>query len=140
MSTLRETARSVADEIRDGIAWVILYRVGRSWESVSTWSNVEENDWTQEDLADAVEVLKTDPNAVILNGYYCGHLGADMTVEEIAKGIRWHYENGYNRLADCDRIGQSKTMTNESEQGNEKQGHTVYQSPNGMILPICKMR
>lgn len=34
----------------------------------------------------------------MLNGYYCGHFGEDMTVAELAAGIRWHYENGYNLL------------------------------------------
>ncbi len=36
----------------------------------------------------------------MLNGYYCGHFGEDMNALEIAAGIRWHYENGYNLLSD----------------------------------------
>ena len=40
----------------------------------------------------------------MLNGYYCGHFGEDMNALEIAAGIRWHYENGYNLLSDSTAI------------------------------------
>ena len=46
----------------------------------------------------ARKVLEQDPKAVMVNGYYCGHFGEDMTVAELAAGIRWHYDNGYNQL------------------------------------------
>lgn len=38
--------------------------------------------------------------SLMLDGYYCGHFGEDMNALEIAAGIRWHYENGYNLLSD----------------------------------------
>ena len=44
-------------------------------------------------------ISRTDPRAVALNGYYCGHLGEDMTLDELTSGVRWHYENGFNTLA-----------------------------------------
>ena len=34
----------------------------------------------------------------MLNSWYCGHFGEDMAAAELAAGIRWHYENGFNRL------------------------------------------
>lgn len=42
-----------------------------------------------------------------LNGYYLGHFG-DMTIEDIAAGIRYHYERGTNALADDDILTQAR--------------------------------
>ena len=39
----------------------------------------------------------TDPAAVVLNGYYCGYLGEDMSLDELTAGVRYHYENSYER-------------------------------------------
>lgn len=40
MAALHEIARQYAEEIRDGIAWVIIWKTGRSWhaESVRPWT------------------------------------------------------------------------------------------------------
>jgi hypothetical protein len=100
MAALRDIARDVAEEIHDGIGWVIVYRTGRSWSALTLWSDLGSGEWETDDLNDAIGILKTDPDAVVLNGYYCGHFGEDMTIDEIAAGIRWHYEGGHNRLAD----------------------------------------
>lgn len=39
--------------------------------------------------------------------YYLGHFG-DMTIDDIAAGIRWHYERGTNALADDDTLTQAR--------------------------------
>lgn len=56
---------------------------------------------------DALKALRLDPRAVALNGYYLGHFG-DMTIDDIAAGIRWHYERGTNALADDDTLMQAR--------------------------------
>ena len=104
MAALRDIARSFAAEIRDGIGWVIVYRTGRSWHGVTVWSDVASDEWETDDINEALDVLKVDPKAVLLNGYYCGHFAEDMTIDQIAAGIRWHYENGYNQLATTEVI------------------------------------
>lgn len=115
MAALKDVARDVADEIREGIAWVIIYRTGRSWHSLSVWSDLWTGDWETDDLNDALAILKADPNAIALNGYYCGHLGGeDATVEQIAAGIRWHYENERNLLADRQGIEQAQESIEEA--------------------------
>lgn len=91
MAALKEIARDVASEIRDGIGWVIVYRTGRSWHSVTLYSDLGNNEWETDDINDALEALRLDPRAVALNGYYLGRFG-DMTIEDIAAGIRYHYE------------------------------------------------
>ena len=115
MAALKDIARNVADEIREGIGWVIVYRTGRAWHSLSLWSDVWNSEWEPDDLSDALGILKADPNAVVLNGYYCGHFGEDMTADQIAAGIRWHYENGYNRLADHAAVEQAQIDSSARE-------------------------
>lgn len=98
MAALNTIAREWADEIREGIAWVIIWKTGRSWNAEAVWLNPDDDTFELEDLDTARKILEQDPNAVMLNGYYCGHLGENMTAAELAAGIRWHYENGYNML------------------------------------------
>lgn len=100
MAALNAIAREYADEIRDGIAWVIVWKTGRSWHAESVYLNPDDDTFKPEDLGMVRKALEQDPNAVMLNGYYCGHLAEDMSAAEIAGGIRWHYENGYNLLKD----------------------------------------
>ncbi len=100
MAAINAIAREWADEIRDGIAWVIVWKTGRSWNAQAVWLNSDDDTFEPEDLELAREILEKDPKAVMVNGYYCGHFGEGMTVAELAAGIRWHYENGYNTLED----------------------------------------
>lgn len=71
MAALHEIARQYADEIRDGIAWVIIWKTGRSWHAESVWLNQDSDTFELEDLSTATEILEQDPNAVMVNGYYC---------------------------------------------------------------------
>lgn len=107
MAALKEIAREYASEIRDGIGWVIVYRTGRSWHALTVWSDLGNNEWETDDINDALEALRLDPRAVALNGYYLGHFG-DMTIDDIAAGIRYHYERGTNALADDDTLTQAR--------------------------------
>lgn len=84
MAALRDIARDFAAEIRDGIGWTIVYRTGRSWNALTIWSDIWNGEWETDDLNEAIGILKADPDAVIVNGYYCGHFGEDMTIDEIA--------------------------------------------------------
>lgn len=107
MAALKDIAREYASEIRDGIGWVIVYRTGRSWHGLTVWSDLGNNEWETDDINAALEALRLDPRAVALNGYYLGHFG-DMTIDDIAAGIRWHYERGTNALADDDTLMQAR--------------------------------
>ena len=107
MAALRDIARDFAAEIRDGIGWTIVYRTGRSWNALTIWSDIWNGEWETDDINDALEALRLDPRAVVLNGYYLGHFG-DMTIDDIAAGIRWHYERGTNALADDDTLAQAR--------------------------------
>lgn len=122
MAALRDIARDFAAEIRDGIGWTIVYRTGRSWNALTIWSDIWNGEWETDDLNDAIGILKADPDAVIVNGYYCGHFGEDMTIDEIAAGIRWHYEGGCNRLADYCEVTQGRDALEEGRKAAEAAG------------------
>lgn len=127
MAALRDIARDFAAEIRDGIGRTIVYRTGRSWNALTIWSDIWNGEWETDDLNDAIGILKADPDAVIVNGYYCGHFGEDMTIDEIAAGIRWHYEGGRNRLADYCEVTQGRDSLEEGRKAAEAAG-----------LPFCE--
>ena len=99
MASLKTVADYFKDEIRDGIVWVIIWKTGRSWNGYATWLNPSTNIFNPDDLKKAHKILETDPNAVILNSYYCGRFCYDMTKLEIARWIRWSYETGHNLLS-----------------------------------------
>lgn len=127
MAALKDIARDFAAEIRDGIGWTIMYRTGRSWNALTIWSDIWNGEWETDDLNDAIGILKADPDAVIVNGYYCGHFGEGMTIDEIAAGIRWHYEGGHNRLADYCEVTQGRDAIEEGRKAAEAAG-----------LPFCE--
>lgn len=104
MATLNIVTRECAGEIRDGIAWVAVWKTGQSWNAESFWLNLYDDAFESEDLGRVREILEQDPNAVLLNGYYCGHFGENMTLADLAAGIRWHYENGHSLLKDSDAV------------------------------------
>ncbi|MFA7462796.1 MAG: antirestriction protein ArdA, partial [Anaerovoracaceae bacterium] len=100
MASLRDAVKTYQDELRNGIAWVVFWRDGRSWDSDYTYLEVGSDTIGYDDISRLEHISRTDPRAVALNGYYCGHLGEDMTFDELTSGVRWHYENGFNTLAD----------------------------------------
>ena len=99
MASLRDTVKQYQGELRDGIAWVAFWREGRSWNGEDFYLDAGDS-LTAEQKSRLEEIRQKDPTAVILNSYYCGYLAGDMTVDELTAGVRRHYENGYNDVAD----------------------------------------
>ena len=99
MAGLREAVKDYQDELQAGIAWVAFWREGRSWHSDYIYLETDDT-LTPEDRGRLREIQEKDPTAVVLNGYYCGYLGEDMNLAELTAGVRRHYENGYNNVAD----------------------------------------
>lgn len=138
MAALKDIAREYASEIRDGIGWVIVYRTGRSWHGLTVWSDLGNNEWETDDIHDALEALRLDPRAVALNGYYLGRFG-DMTIDDIAAGIRWHYERGTNALAEDDTLAQARAAIEEGREAAAEAGlpfcERLVDGPEDMIDP-----
>lgn len=97
MASLRDTVKDYQDELRDGIAWVAFWKQGRSWNAEYFHLDMDDTLYP-EDRSRLEEIKSTDPAAVILNGYYCGHLGGDMSIDELTAGVRYHYENSMNDI------------------------------------------
>ena len=97
MASLRDTVKDYQDELRDGIAWVAFWKQGRSWNAEYFYLDMDDTLYP-EDRSRLEEIKSIDPAAVILNGYYCGHLGEDMSLDELTAGVRYHYENSMNDI------------------------------------------
>ena len=106
MASLRTTAQKVLEEARDGIAWIVLYKQGRGWGASCFWPDFDDRTglfkFEDYDLDDLKEILATDKDAILVNGYYY-NLGPveEMTRETLASALRWQYEEQFNRLADA---------------------------------------
>ena len=98
MASLREAVKNNQEELRDGIAWVVFWREGRSWNSESFHLEMDDT-FYPEDKARFAEIRAIDPKAVVLNSYYCGYLDESMSLNELAAGVRHHYESGLNNIA-----------------------------------------
>ena len=97
MASLRDTVKEYQEELRNGIAWVAFWKEGHSWNAEYFHLDVTGTLYP-EDRSRLEEIKAADPAAVILNGYYCGQLGEDMSLDELTAGVRYHYENSRNDL------------------------------------------
>ena len=98
MASLRDTVREYQDDLRSGIAWLAFWREGRSWHGEAF--HLDMSDYLYpEDKMRLAEIQATDPKAVVVNGYFSGYLGEEMSVDELAAGVRHHYENGLSNIA-----------------------------------------
>ena len=61
MAALRDIARDFAAEIRDGIGWTIVYRTGRSWNALTIWSDIWNDEWETDDINDASRLCASTP-------------------------------------------------------------------------------
>ena len=99
MASLRDTVKDYQEELRDGIAWVAFWKTGRSWNA--EYFHLEMGDILYpEDRSRMEEIKQADPAAVVVNGYYSGYLGEDMSLDELTAGVRHHYENGYSNIGE----------------------------------------
>lgn len=99
MASLRDIARENADTIREGIAWLVVWKTGRSWAADYIYLNGNGSFEIDPDyIGKAIEIENEHHDAILVNGYYCGHLGE--TIEDIAAGIAWHYDRRAFQLTD----------------------------------------
>ena len=98
MASLRDTVREYQDDLRNGIVWLAFWREGRSWHGEAF--HLDMSDYLYpEDKMRLAEIQAKDPKAVVVNGYYSGYLGEEMSMDELAAGVRHHYENGLSNIA-----------------------------------------
>lgn len=105
MASIRHEAQNVLSEAREGIAWIAVWKEGRGWKTTPFWAEVE-NEGTRLtfeecDTEEIHEILRTDPNAIIVNSYY-NNLGdiETMTRDSLASAMRWQYDIQHALLID----------------------------------------
>ena len=98
MASLRDMVSEYQDDLRNGIAWLAFWREGRSWQAEAFHLDLDDTLYP-EDRARLAEIQAADPRAVVVNGYYSGYLGEEMSVAELAAGVRHHYDNGLNNIS-----------------------------------------
>ena len=101
MASLKQIAKAYRDEILDGIAWVVIYKEGRSWNAKAYWPEDGDYDNGYVFTPDVVEALEEiadiDHKAICFNGYYMG-FGEDFTLDEIINRILFFYDFRCNQL------------------------------------------
>ena len=98
MASLRDTVKEYQDDLRSGIAWLAFWREGRSWHGEAFHLDMSGYLYPGDKMRLA-EIQTADPKAVVVNGYYSGYLGEEMSVDELSAGVRHHYENGLSNIA-----------------------------------------
>lgn len=101
MASLKDVVKREYDTIADGIAWVAIYKNGRSWESSSFWEKDGSYDdgliFEEEDMKELRKISEVDKKAICINGYYMG-FGDDFTLQEMEAKILWIYNERLNQL------------------------------------------
>lgn len=101
MSSLKEIIKEEYSTIADGIAWVTIYKEGRSWKYDYFYEESGSYDeglvFPDEDIEELRRISKIDPKAICINGYYMG-FGEDFTLQEMENKILWMYTERLNQL------------------------------------------
>ena len=84
MAALRDVVRDYQEELRGGIAWVVFWREGTSWDGQSVYLD-DDGLLTKDDRVALTEILQKDAHAVALNSYYSGQVTEDMTVTSMVR-------------------------------------------------------
>lgn len=96
MASIKKIAKEVIEDARDGIAWIAIWKTGRSWNGCAYYpEDIDRNGvptWGEEEMTELKEIAKTDKNAIVVNAYW-HNLGSveEMTVESLANALRWQY-------------------------------------------------
>ena len=101
MASLHEIAKLEGDILRIGEGWVIVWKTGRSWHSQSVFLDAD-GFFPFSALESVQDILKQDPQAVILNGVKCGGFWQSMKTVDIELSIRWDYDGNLHLLKDSD--------------------------------------
>ncbi len=95
MASLRNIIREYRENIADGIAWVVIYKEGRSWKGNAFWPDGGDYEdgfiFDKGDLEQMVEIAKAYPKAICINGYFNG-IGEDFTLADMETKVLHFYE------------------------------------------------
>lgn len=109
MASLRKIASENLDAVKDGIAWIAIWKKGRSWFGKTFFPDYSpQNDgisFCAEDLKELELIKDADANACLLNAEYHNLGGMDtMTAQTLALMLEWQYVD-VAKYKVCDFIG-----------------------------------
>lgn len=107
MASLKEEARLILDDARTGVAWLAIWKTGRTWHAEAIYDveytegrgyhwNVKESWKIEADTAARLRVIwSEDHDAILVNPIY-DNLGTfeEMTLASLINGIRFQYDIG----------------------------------------------
>ena len=101
MASLKDIIKEEYSTIADGIAWVAIYKEGRSWKSDYFYEESGSYDeglvFSADDMEELRRISRVDNKAICINGYYMG-FGEDFTQKEMEDKILWMYTERLNQL------------------------------------------
>ena len=140
MAGLREIAKEYKDEIMDGIAWVAIWKTGRSWHAQAFWLNQDTDRIEDEDMEEARAIVAADDKAIFINEYYTAHMG-DGKLDEIVEGIRSQYESGGYLLTDhTTYVTEEETEEPENLKNTEKKPLIECRKENLVLHAVLLVR
>ncbi len=100
MASLRTMVGRFRNELREGVAYVAFWKNGRSWGAEAFWLDPRYNTIEEDDTREMWQIINTDPNAIIVNGFDSCPFDGKSTVEHMLEHIRWRYEDHRCQLSD----------------------------------------
>ena len=101
MASLKDVIKNEYNSIAEGIAWVVIYREGRGWESACFWQEGGSYDegliFSADDMETLRNISQIDHKAICINGNYMG-FGNDFTLKEMENKVLWMYTERLNQL------------------------------------------
>lgn len=127
MASLKKQVSFWRGEFKGQVAWMAVWKEGRGWGVTPLYPDFIEDtkrfNWEDQDDHDIIrDILKTDPNAVLMNGYYCnlGDVETD-TLDDTVNAVRRQYEKPCYPLANCDV---AEWLNDTAEAANETEDQT----------------
>ena len=100
MASLRTMVGRFRNELREGVAYVAFWKNGRSWGAEAFWLDPRYNTIEEDDTREMWQIINTEPNAIIVNGFDSCPFDGKSTVEHMLEHIRWRYEDHRCQLVD----------------------------------------
>lgn len=91
MASLRNEVRRCAEELRDGIAEVVFYKEGRSWNSSVFYLDAKDR-IERDDLPELRRIVEIDPRALVVD-YYNSAIMEDDGIEWMVSRVRYLYDS-----------------------------------------------
>ena len=143
MASLRNVARELMADARDGIGFLVIWKGGRSWFGLATYSiqYVEEAgegpayEVAAEFIPEMKAILERDPKAICVNPYI-DNVGPfeDMTLESLMDGIKYQREINPGSLRRVLTAVEDEDQEDETVEDETVEEFEVYENNAGALF------